>query len=165
MLLLFRCDVIVITFYKSINGPDMKKTNSLLTAIAMLSFLGCAATVAQETTFAPDGAIVYIVSPSNGDVVNNPVKVIFGLSGMGIAPAGTNIENTGHHHLIIDSPLPDTSLPVPSDDHHLHFGKGQTETVLNLTPGEHTLQLLLGDWLHKPHDKVIKSEKITISVQ
>ncbi|MEJ2178133.1 MAG: DUF4399 domain-containing protein, partial [Gammaproteobacteria bacterium] len=77
----------------------------------------------------------------------------------------TNIENTGHHHLIIDAPLPDPSQPIPSDDNHKHFGKGQTETVIELAPGKHTLQLMLGDWMHVAHDNPVVSEKITITVQ
>ena len=120
--------------------------------------------MSQETSMAPVDATAYIVLPSNGDVVSNPVKVVFGLNGMGVAPAGTNIPNTGHHHLIVDVPLPDTGMPVPSDDNHLHFGKGQTETIIELAPGKHTLQLLLGDWLHKPHDNPVSSEQITITV-
>ena len=120
---------------------------------------------AQEKSTAPPDAKVYIVSPADGAVVSSPVKVIFGLSGMGVAPAGTNIENTGHHHLIIDAPLPDIDQPIPADDNHKHFGKGQTETTIELTPGTHTLQLLVGDWLHIPHDEPIASEQITITVE
>ena len=120
---------------------------------------------AQEKSTAPADAKVYIVSPADGAVVSSPVKVIFGLSGMGVAPAGTNIENTGHHHLIIDAPLPDVNQPIPADDNHKHFGKGQTETTIELTPGTHTLQLLVGDWLHVPHDQPVTSEQITITVE
>ena len=120
---------------------------------------------AQETEKAPDGSEVYIVSPANGATVSSPVTVVFGLKGMGIAPAGTNIEHTGHHHLIIDAPLPDLSQPVPSSDNYRHFGKGQSEVTLEMTPGQHTLQLLLGDWLHRPHDKPVMSEVITITVE
>ena len=132
--------------------------------LSLFSLLLCASAMSQETSMAPVDATVYIVSPSNGDVVSNPVKVVFGLSGMGVAPAGANIANTGHHHLIVDAPLPDTGMPVPSDDNHLHFGKGQTETIIERAPGKHTLQLLLGDWLHKPHDNPVSSEQITITV-
>ena len=120
---------------------------------------------AQEKSTAPPDAKVYIVSPEDGAVVSSPVTVIFGLSGMGVAPAGTDIENTGHHHLIIDAPLPDVNQPIPADDNHKHFGKGQTETTIELTPGTHTLQLLVGDWLHVPHDQPVASEQITITVQ
>ncbi len=132
--------------------------------LSLFSILLCAPVMSQETSMAPVDATTYIVSPSNGDAVSNPVKVVFGLNGMGVAPAGANIPNTGHHHLIVDVPLPDTGMPVPSDDNHLHFGQGQTETIIELAPGKHTLQLLLGDWLHKPHDNPVSSEQITITV-
>lgn len=116
-------------------------------------------------TPSPVDAKVYIISPKNGVTVRGPVTVRFGLSGMGVAPAGTVAENTGHHHLIIDSPLPAMDQPLPKDDTHLHFGKGQTETVLTLKPGKHTLQLVLGDANHIPHDPPVVSEKITIWVK
>ena len=121
--------------------------------------------LAQEVSKAPTDASVYIISPADGEVVNSPVKVVFGLRGMGVAPAGANLPNTGHHHLIIDAPLPDVGQAVPADDNHKHFGKGQTETTIELAPGKHTLQLLLGDWLHKPHDNPVSSAQITITVQ
>ena len=126
---------------------------------------GSTAAWAQEKSAAGEDAAVYFVSPADGDIVQSPVKVIFGLSGMGIAPAGTNVPNTGHHHLIIDAPLPDPDMPIPASENHVHFGKGQTETVLELVPGEHTLQLMLGDWLHIPHDQPVVSEVITITVE
>src|SRR6187455_3433805 len=101
----------------------------------------------------PAGAEVYIVSPKDGAKVKSPVTVVFGLKGMGIAPAGIKFDNTGHHHLLVDADPPaDLSLPLPADEHNIHFGKGQTETTLTLTPGKHTLQLLLADSLHTPHD-------------
>lgn len=108
----------------------------------------------------------YIISPSSGEVVSSPLRVIFGLKGMGIAPAGVNLENTGHHHLLIDlNEFPDLSKPLPASDNLKHFGKGQTETVLNLSPGTHTLQLLLGNFVHVPHAEPVLSEKITITVE
>ena len=103
------------------------------------------------TTASTPGSEVYFISPKAGAVVNREFTVRFGLRGMGVAPAGIAAENTGHHHLIIDAPLPDLNLPVPMDDKHKHFGKGQTETVLKLSPGKHTLQLLLADSNHIPH--------------
>ncbi|UZJ42981.1 DUF4399 domain-containing protein [Marinimicrobium sp. C6131] len=107
----------------------------------------------------------YIISPSDGDTVTSPVTVKFGLKGMGVAPAGVERDNTGHHHLLIDlETLPDLDKPIPADDQHVHFGGGQTETTVELEPGEHTLQLLLGDHLHRPHDEPVVSEKITITV-
>lgn len=114
----------------------------------------------------PAGAEVYIISPKDGDVVDKEFTVVFGLKGMGIAPAGTNLPDTGHHHLLVDlKKLPDMNLPIPADKNHMHFGKGQTETKLKLEPGKHTLQLLLGNYLHIPHDKEVISKKITITVK
>ena len=133
----------------------------------MLAFLAISQVSAGDLprTASPAGARVYIISPKNGATVDGPVTVRFGLSGMGVAPAGTVAENSGHHHLIIDAPLPPMDQPLPKDDTHLHFGKGQTETVLTLAPGKHTLQLVLGDANHVPHDPPVVSEKITIRVK
>ena len=112
----------------------------------------------------PEGATVQIVSPKNGDIVDREFKVIFGLSGMGVAPAGTDIENTGHHHLLVDqAELPDLNKPLGNPP--IHFGGGQTETTLTLEPGTHTLQLILGDMLHIPHQPPVLSEMITITVK
>ena len=128
---------------------------------------GCMAAQAQlPRSAAPDGASVYIISPAQGETVSNPVTVRFGLAGMGVAPAGVEMDKTGHHHLLVDlDELPAMGLPVPTDDRHRHFGGGQTEVTLELAPGEHTLQLLLGDHSHVPHDPPVISEKITITVQ
>jgi len=119
---------------------------------------------ALERTPAPEGAEVYIVQPQDGAEVNSPVTVVFGLKGMGVAPAGVDMEGTGHHHLIVNAPLPPADQGIPSDDKHLHFGGGQTQTTLELEPGEHTMQLLLGDKNHVPHDPPIASERISITV-
>lgn len=108
---------------------------------------------------------LYFISPQNGAVVSGPVTVQFGLTGFGVAPAGVQQAHTGHHHLLIDTDLPPMNLPVPSDANHLHFGGGQTETTIELTPGKHTLQLLLGDYSHIPHDPPLLSERITITVE
>ncbi len=117
-------------------------------------------------TPAPAGAKVYFISPAADAVVSNPVTVRFGLSGMGVAPAGTVKENTGHHHLLVDvETLPAMDLPLPNDANHRHFGGGQTEITLELTPGKHTLQLLLGDANHIPHDPPVISDKISIEVK
>lgn len=121
---------------------------------------------AAAATPAPEGAEAYIISPADGAVVSSPVTVRFGLRGMGVAPAGTVNEKTGHHHLLIDlDGLPDMAMPIPSDAHHKHFGGGQTEASIELSPGTHTLQLLLGDLAHMPHVPPIVSEKITITVK
>ena len=134
---------------------------------AVTAALILAATVAwaQERTPSAAGAEVYIISPKNGAKVTSPFVVQFGLKGMGIAPAGVKIENTGHHHLLIDTDPPaDASAPLPASDKIVHFGKGQTETTLTLPPGKHTLQLLLGDAGHVPHNPQVISKKITITV-
>jgi len=110
-------------------------------------------------------AYVYIISPADGEVVHSPVLVKFGLRGMGVAPAGFEKENTGHHHLLIDvDALPDLDKPIPADDQHKHFGKGQTEAMVELSPGSHTLQLLFANFAHIPHDPAMTSQPITIHV-
>ena len=120
---------------------------------------------AQERTPAPAGAEVYIIAPKDGAHVHSPVLVQFGLKGMGIAPAGIKFDNTGHHHLLIDTDAPaDLAAPLPATDKIVHFGKGQTETSLTLAPGKHTLQLLLADQNHIPHSPPLLSQKITITV-
>ena len=109
---------------------------------------------------------VYFIEPANGDELTSPITIKFGLKGMGIAPAGVQKDNTGHHHLLINlSELPDMTQPLPATDQIKHFGGGQTETELSLPKGTYTLQLLLGDYAHRPHDKPIISEKITITVK
>ena len=107
---------------------------------------------------------VYIESPENGALVQSPVEIVFALEGMELAPAGTYANNTGHHHLIIDNELPDLEMPIPSDKNHLHFGKAQDRVLLDLEPGLHTLQLLLGDGSHIPHQPPLISEKIEIRI-
>jgi hypothetical protein len=136
-------------------------------AVAVAAFaLVTSAVYAQERTPSPAGAEVYIISPKDGASVKSPVKVVFGLKGMGVAPAGIKMENTGHHHLLIDTDVPkDLSQPLPTSDHVKHFGKGQTETSIELPPGKHTLQLVLGDQNHVPHDPAVVSKKITINVK
>jgi len=122
---------------------------------------------------APEGAQVYFVGLEDGATLANPVTVRFGLSGMGVAPAGADFEMTGHHHLLVNrAPMgegPDGAeewlYPLPADDNHRHFGAGQTEVTLELPPGEHTLQLVLGDMNHVPHDPPVVSEVITVTVE
>lgn len=128
-----------------------------------------AATVSAQApapVAAPEGAAVYFITPQDGATVSGPVTVKFGLKGMGVAPAGVERANTGHHHLLVDvDSVPPAGQPVPADAQHIHFGGGQTETTLELAPGKHTLQLLLGDHLHRPHQPPVLSEKITITVK
>lgn len=114
---------------------------------------------------APEGAGVYFIEPADGATVQSPFKVSFGLHGMGVAPAGTNKPDTGHHHLLINSPEVDLDMPLPTTDQVRHFGGGQTETTLTLEPGSYTLQLVLGDYAHIPHDPPVVSETITITVE
>ena len=120
---------------------------------------------ALDRSPSPDGAHVYINSPTNDDRLSSPVTVKFGLRGMGVAPAGVERPNTGHHHLIIDGPLPALDLPIPATATSIHFGGGQTETTVELEPGKHTLQLLLGDYLHIPHEPPVYSEVVTVYVE
>ena len=118
------------------------------------------------STLAFSSPEVYFISPKNGEVVNSPVTVKFGLKDYGIAPAGINFPETGHHHLLVNlTELPDLKSSIPADENHIHFGKGQTETFLELKPGEYSFQLLLGDWMHVPHNPPILSEKIKIIVK
>ena len=125
--------------FSALSGPQ-------LLVILIVGGLG----IALGETAAPPNASVYIISPKDGDTVTSPFKVQFGLSGMGVAPAGVDKPNTGHHHLLIDVSDPlDPNEPIPQDKAHLHFGAGQTEAFIELPPGEHTLQLVLGDWSHR----------------
>ncbi|MFP3874754.1 MAG: DUF4399 domain-containing protein [Thiohalophilus sp.] len=117
-------------------------------------------------TSAPEGARVYIISPAHGEVVTSPVTIKFGLQGMGVAPAGIDKAKTGHHHLMIDvADTPALDKPLPADDRHKHFGGGQTEATIKLSPGEHTLQLIMGDKNHVPHDPPVMSKPITVVVE
>lgn len=115
---------------------------------------------------APADARLYFITPENGQTVESPVTVRFGLGGMGVAPAGVERDNTGHHHLLIDTDIDSLDLgkPLPATEMIRHFGGGQTETTLELPPGQHTLQLLLGNHLHVPHSPPVVSNKITITV-
>ena len=109
---------------------------------------------------------LYFIEPINNSVLSKNVVIKFGLKGFGVAPAGYNAVNTGHHHLLVNVDLPkDLTLPIPADDNHLHFGLGQTEAVIELPPGTHTLRLLLGNYLHIPHSEPIYSEEIFITVE
>lgn len=121
---------------------------------------------AADRTPAPAGAEAYIISPKDGATVKSPVTIEFGLKGMGVAPAGVKFENTGHHHLLIDTDVPaDLNAPLPTSDNVRHYGKGQTEATIDLKPGKHTLQLVLGDDKHTPHNPPVMSKKITITVK
>lgn len=133
--------------------------------IVFASLLALSLNAYAGNTAAPEGASVYIVSPVHGEAVTSPLKVVFGLSGMGVAPAGVDKAKTGHHHLLIDTAVPDLNKPIPADDRHRHFGGGQTEATIELAPGKHTLQLLLADFTHTPHNPPVMSQQITIMVK
>ena len=133
--------------------------------LAAFAVAGVAPAAAQ--TASPAGAKVYIINLEDGAEVTSPFLVQFGLSGMGVAPAGVEKPNTGHHHLLIDTTMTPEQMkePLPADDNHKHFGGGQTEAMVTLPKGQHTLQLLLGDWTHIPHEPPVMSEPITITVR
>ncbi len=153
----------------------MKKICSYALAIipALALALPSVADDKPKRQASPKGAKTYIVTPRDGRTVKKKVKVIFGLSGMGIVPAGITasgvpIPDTGHHHLLVDvDKLPAMDMPLPADQPATikHFGKGQTEAMLELTPGKHTLQLLFADFAHVPHNPPVISRKITITVE
>jgi Domain of unknown function (DUF4399) len=124
------------------------------------------AQAAATRTPAPPDAYCYIGWPRDGQVIkNHRFKVWFGLRNFGVAPAGVEKPNTGHHHLLVNAPLPPLDQAIPNDKSHLHFGLGQTETFLDLPNGTYTLQLLMGDANHVPHDPPVMSKKITIRVE
>lgn len=133
---------------------------------SMLLFVPHSALAADLVSHAPSEAEAYILEPADGTTVPETFTVKFGLSGMDLAPAGLDQANTGHHHLLIDQQeLPDLTASLPATEQIRHFGKAQTETELTLEPGKHTLQLVLGNYLHVPHDNPVISEPVTIKVQ
>ena len=121
--------------------------------------------VAVPRTVSPEGAKVFFITPADGDTVPNPIVVEFGLEGMSVVAAGVDQAQSGHHHLLIDTDLPDLGLPIPADSSHIHFGDASTSTELTLAPGEHTMRLLIGDYLHIPHNPPVMSDTITITVE
>lgn len=145
--------------------------NSFVKVVTFATLL--AAPVFAQDTPAPADAKVYFVNISDGDTLSSPVTVIFGLEGMGVAPAGTEKENTGHHHLLLNRPplgegpegTDELAYGLPADDNHIHFGGGQTQVTLDLPAGQHTMQLVLGDLNHVPHATPVASEVITITVE
>ena len=138
------------------------KGSLLLAAVLAASVAG-----AQGPTPSPPGASVYIINLKDGDMVASPFKVQFGMTGMGVAPVGVQNERTGHHHLIIDTKLSDDELKraIAADAQHVHFGGGQTEAMVTLPPGRHTLQLVLGDHSHVPHNPPVMSQVVSITVR
>lgn len=139
----------------------------LIAALGVAGLMATGGAALAGETPAPADAKVYFINLNDGDTVKSPVFIQFGLSGMGIAPAGTEKENTGHHHLIINEAIEGEELEegIPADEQHVHFGKGQTEATLDLPAGTHTMQLVLGDWSHVPHANPVMSEKITVTIE
>lgn len=117
------------------------------------------------STAAPDGAKVFFVDLKDGDEVSSPLTIKFGAEGIDVVPAGEDKPNSGHHHLVIDAELPPPNAPIPANEHYMHFGKGQTEATIELTPGKHTLQLDFGNYLHVPFEPPLASDKITVTVK
>jgi hypothetical protein len=151
---------------KNRSADTLALSRSLLVA-AMLATASAAPCAFAGTTPAPANAYAYIGYPNDGQTLpaGKPFKVWFGLRFMGVAPRGVKFPNTGHHHLLIDVDLPPMDQEIPSDRNHLHYGAGETETMLELPPGKHTLQLLMGDDKHIPHNPPVYSRKITIYVE
>jgi Domain of unknown function (DUF4399) len=143
----------------------MSRLRSLSLALLAALLVPAALLAEIPRTASAEGAQLYFISPKDGETISGRVTVRFGLTGMGVAPAGVTQAGTGHHHLIVDSALPPMNLPIPKDEKHVHFGNGQTETTLELAPGEHTLQLVLADALHIPHEPPVVSKQIRISVK
>jgi hypothetical protein len=138
----------------------------LITLALALSSLSSVALSNEVTSTAPANAKVYFIEPLDGQTVSASFTVKFGLNGMGVSPAGIEKKNTGHHHILIDTDtLPNLHAPLPATDKIKHFGGGQTETLLTLSPGKHTLQLVLGNHHHIPHSNPVISKKITIVVK
>lgn len=144
----------------------MKLFALVFTIFITVSMASLTPTLAESyKSMAPKGAEVYFIAPADGATISGPVVIKFGLKGMGVAPAGVKKKNTGHHHLIIDARLTDFNASIPKDQNFRHFGGGQTQTTVKLAPGKHTLQLVLGDHNHIPHDKPVMSKTITITVK
>jgi hypothetical protein len=144
--------------------PILSAAFSLLICVATFGAAHCQANVSGGPTPSPAGASVYFIDLKNGATISPKTTIHFGLRGMGVAPAGSDKENSGHHHLLIDTELPPLDQEIPNDFNHMHFGAGQTEAEVNLPPGEHTLQLLLGDKRHIPHSPPLVSERIRVTV-
>lgn len=133
--------------------------------ILMLLTLTLVSSITNGASQSREGASVFFISPKDGQTVKNPIQLSFGLEGMELVEAGINNPYSGHHHLLINvDQLPDINSPIPADNKHIHFGKGQSTSSINLEPGHYTFQLLFADYLHIPHDKPLISKKISIKV-
>lgn len=142
--------------------------STLLAATLLVAGFAVSASADETARSWPAGAEPYIISPTDGATVKSPLTVVFGLKGMGVAPAGVEKAKTGHHHLLIDTAAPsgeDLAYAIPADAQHIHFGGGQTETTIDLTPGKHRLQLIMGDANHVPHNPPLLSKVVTVTVE
>ncbi len=145
----------------------MRRLLPFLLSLLIIPVIGGAVSAQTPRSPSPEGAEAYVINLSDGDTVESPFLIQFGLRGMGVAPAGADFPDTGHHHLLVDLDIAevDMDLPLPPSENLLHFGGGQTETILELEPGTHTLQMLLGNLSHIPHDPPVSSEIITVTVE
>lgn len=167
---------------RRLSGPSSRPSSLLVPLVAGLVLLAACAERAEDEapdsaretaeapsglprTASPEGARVFFISPADGDIVSSPVQLEFGIEGMRVVPAGVNEPDSGHHHLIVNAGLPDMTRPIPMNEQYIHYGDGSTTTELTLEPGEYSLQLLLGDYLHIPHDPPVASEVIRITVE
>jgi hypothetical protein len=149
--------------------PTHRKFTCLASSLLFVVFAICSVVMARAQgtrglSPSPAGAEVYFIDLKDGATVPAQLKVYFGLRNMGVAPASSDLPNSGHHHLLIDTELPSLNQPIPNDFNHQHFGAGQTEAEITLKPGQHTLQLLMGDKDHVPHTPPVMSARIHVSV-
>jgi len=157
--------VVVVLTGIACSPADNSVENSAENSAARAEPATAATPAAMPKSPSAEGATVFFLSPADGDTVSSPFAVEFGVGAMDIVRAGDNTPNTGHHHILIDAGLPGMDMPIPADGNHVHFGDGSSMTELTLEPGEHTLQLLLGDHLHIPHNPPVYSERITVTVE
>ena len=145
----------------------MRRLLPFLLSLLIIPVVGGAVSAQTPRSSSPEGAEAYFINLSDGDTVESPFLIQFGLRGMGVAPAGADFPDTGHHHLLVDLDIAavDVDLPLPPSENLLHFGGRQTETILELEPGTHTLQMLLGNLSHIPHEPPVSSEIITVTVE
>ena len=155
--------VLLVATFLVLSGCDDQQAEAPASATADQP--AASAPMAVPRTASPEGASVFFITPSDGDTVSSPVRIEFGIDGMSVVAAGTDQAHSGHHHLLVDTGLPDLGAPIPADAAHIHFGDASTATELTLEPGEHTLQLLFADHLHIPHDPPVYSERIRILVE
>ena len=137
------------------------------TAVAQQVVQKTAPSTGLDRAAAPDEVTLAFANLKDGDEVSKSFRVKFVITGMRVKPAGEDVPNSGHHHLLIDvdeDDMPDLGLPLPKNESVYHFGKGEKSAVITMPPGEHTLQLLFADYRHVPHDPPVMSEKITITV-